>query len=165
MTAAVPAIAGVFSPRSENTNIPATSAGPTRRPAVPAAMDATAPAVLTAARGQGGQGTIKMTAKLTWTSVAIVTPAGDKASGWRVLATISAQAYSAAEAAKPHTGTVSSPQAGRQTGYCHRSRPVPPARAAPANPEAAPDVVLFEHGADRRGERQAAALPQLPTLR
>jgi hypothetical protein len=77
--------------------------------------------------------------------------AGDKASRWRVLATISAQAYSAAEAAtqatarcvtmarrhhwragpsrtprtppaartphgkvaKPHTGTVSSPQAGR----------------------------------------------------
>jgi hypothetical protein len=65
MTAAVPAMAGVFSLRSENTNIPATSAGPTRRSGVPAAMDATAPAVLTAARSHGGQRTIKMTAKLT----------------------------------------------------------------------------------------------------
>ena len=42
MTAAVPAMAGVFSLRSENTNTPASSAGPTRRSGVPAAMDATA---------------------------------------------------------------------------------------------------------------------------
>jgi len=47
-------MAGVFSLRSENTNIPATSAGPTRRSGVPAAMDTTAPAVLTAARSHGG---------------------------------------------------------------------------------------------------------------
>ena len=65
MTAAVPAIPGIFSLRSENTNIPATSAGPTRRSGVPAAMDATAPAVLTAARSHDGQRTIKTTAKLT----------------------------------------------------------------------------------------------------
>ena len=65
MTAAVPAIAGVFSLRSENTNIPVTSAGPTRRSGVPAAMDATAPAVLTAAGNHGGQRMIQMTAKLT----------------------------------------------------------------------------------------------------
>ena len=50
MTAAVPAMAGVLSLRSENTNIPATSAGPTRISGVPAAMDATAPAVVAAAR-------------------------------------------------------------------------------------------------------------------
>ena len=43
----------------------ATSAGPTRRSGVPAAMDAPAPAVVTAARSHGGQRTINMTAKLT----------------------------------------------------------------------------------------------------
>ena len=65
MTAAVPAIAGVLSLRSENTNIPTTSAGPTRRSGVPAAIDATAPAVATAAATHGGQRTIAMMAKLT----------------------------------------------------------------------------------------------------
>ena len=65
MTAAVPAMAGVLSLRSETTNIPATSAGPTRRSGVPAAIDATAPAMVTTARSHGGQRTIAMTAKLT----------------------------------------------------------------------------------------------------
>ena len=65
MTAPVPAMAGVLSLRSETTNVPTTSAGPTRRSGVPAAMDATAPNVGTPARSHGGQRTIAMTAKLT----------------------------------------------------------------------------------------------------
>ena len=55
MTAAVPAITGVFSPRSENTNIDTTSAGPIRISGVPAAINAAAPALVTATASQGGQ--------------------------------------------------------------------------------------------------------------
>ena len=64
MTAAVPAMAGVFSLRSENTNTDTISAGPIRTSGVPAAIDANAPVVVTATESHGGQRMIAIKAKL-----------------------------------------------------------------------------------------------------